>query len=254
MYSDITINNQILKIYHTQHRLGRPTIIFLHDSLGCIKLWRDFPEELGELTNCNILVYDRLGYGESAPFITIERDNDYLEKEADILNGLITLLQLKEVILFGHSDGASISLITAAKHPELIKGVIVEGAHIFVEEITLKGIREAEVAYKTTNLKERLQKYHGDKTDAVFMAWNTVWLSDTFRDWNIEHFLSKIVCPVMVIQGENDEFGSMAQLEGIVNQVSGRREKLIIPAIGHTPHKEAPQEVLEKSILFINKL
>lgn len=254
MYRDITVNSQELKIYHTQHREGRPTIIFLHDSLGCIKLWRDFPEKLGELTNCNILVYDRLGYGESAPFIMIERDNNYLEKEADILNGLITALQLKEVILFGHSDGASISLISAAKHPEFIKGVIVEGAHIFVEDITLKGIREAAIAYKKADLKERLQKYHGNKTDAVFMAWNTVWLSDAFREWNIEHFLSKITCPVMVIQGENDEFGSMAQLEGIVNQVSGKAEKLIIPNIGHTPHKEAPDEVLEKSMFFINKL
>src|SRR5262249_27231343 len=147
-----------------------PTIIFLHDSLGCIKLWRDFPKRLCKLTGCNGLIYDRQGYGESSP-VSAARNKDYLEKEADILSALIKRLALDRVILFGHSDGGSISLIAAAKHPEHIAAVITEGAHVFVESITLDGIRAAKGQYATTDLRQRLERYHGDKTDTVFSIW-----------------------------------------------------------------------------------
>lgn len=232
----------------------RPTIIFLHDSLGCIELWRDFPAKLGEATNCNVLVYDRQGYGQSSPFTNAERDNSYMEKEADVLNLLIEKCGIKNAILFGHSDGGSIALIAAAKYPANIRGLITEGAHIFVEDITLKGISEAAETYRSTNLKERLQKYHGDKTDAMFWAWAKTWLTDTFHSWNIEAFLPNIQCPVLVIQGIHDEFGTEAQIDGIINQVSGKAVKLMIPGIGHTPHKEAHDEVLKQSAGFIAEI
>ena len=136
----------------------KPTIVFLHESLGCTELWRDFPNKLGALTACNVQVYDRLGYGKSNPFITIKRGNDYIEIEADILREVLKVCNIDKAILFGHSDGGSIALIAAAKYPSHIMGIITEGAHIFVEDITLQGMREAVNAWHITNLKERLQK------------------------------------------------------------------------------------------------
>lgn len=254
MLKDFSINESVLRVNHIIKYQNRPTIIFLHDSLGSIALWRDFPEKLSETVNCNVLVYDRLGYGESAPFATIERDNDYLEKEADVLDLLISEVGLTDVILFGHSDGASIALITAAKYPLKIKGLIVEGAHIFVEEVTLAGISAAVAAYESTDLGIKLQKYHGNKTDSVFRAWTNTWLSNKFKSWNIENFLPQISCPVLVIQGEGDEYGSIKQVKGIIGQVSGKAMELIIPSIGHTPHKEAAEIVLESSASFIRDI
>lgn len=238
---------------HGNH-VDRPTIIFLHESLGSVELWRDFPKKLGKLTQCNVLVYDRQGYGKSAPFSFADRKTDYLEREADILKLLIEHWKLKDVILFGHSDGGSIALIAAAKYPSHIRGVITEGAHIFVEEITLQGIREAVKAFHATNLKQRLQKYHGDKTEAVFWAWANTWLSDEFRSWNIENFLPRINCPVLVIQGEDDKYGTRQQVNGIVSQVSGQATELIIPSTGHTPHREAKEVVLNHATSFIKQL
>ncbi len=249
---DIVVDGSVLRMHQTIIDQERPTIIFLHDSLGSIELWRDFPDQLGKATGCNVLVYDRQGYGKSSPFAGSDRKNDYLEIEADVLNQLIEQCRIKKVILFGHSDGGSIALIAAAKYPFRIMGIITEGAHIFVGDITLKGIKEAVHAYHTTDLKERLQKYHGDKTEAVFWAWAKTWLCEEYWSWNIEKFLPQIKCPVLVIQGENDQYGSLKQVKGIINQVSGEASELIIPSIGHTPHKEAGVLVLEHAASFIN--
>ncbi|NQX82775.1 MAG: alpha/beta hydrolase [Flavobacteriaceae bacterium] len=232
---------------------NRPTIVFLHDSLGCIDLWRDFPEKLGEMSRCNILVYDRQGYGKSCSFSYSERDNQYLEQEADILNDLLNYLNIDDIILFGHSDGGSIALITAAKYPKKIKGIITEGAHIFVEEITLKAINTVIGHYKETNLKSKLEKYHGEKTDDMFWAWASTWTTKEFEYWNIEGFLQDIKCPSLVIQGEDDEFGTLKQVEGIINGTKGYSEQLIIPNVRHTPHKEVPELILKKVSEFINE-
>lgn len=248
-----TSTGELAVLKHEDHP-GQPTIVFLHDSLGCIELWRGFPKKLGELANCNVLVYDRLGYGKSGDFSTSTRGNDYLEKEADVLREVLEMNNIDNAILFGHSDGGSIALIAAAKYPSPIQGVITEGAHVFVEEITLQGIREAVNAYHTTNLKEKLQKYHGDKTDGVFDAWTKTWLSDEYRSWNIEHFLPQIKSPALIIQGEKDEYGTLEQVNRIVSQVGGLAGKMIIPGVGHTPHKEAADVVLEQSAAFINKM
>lgn len=248
----IKISNGEIAMLHIGNFPGRPTIVFLHDSLGCIQLWRDFPNKLCEETQCNLLVYDRLGYGKSGSFTNTSRKNDYLEIEADVLSLLLQQQKINDAILFGHSDGGSIALIAAAKYPSQVKGAITEGAHIFVEEITLNGIRQAVESYRRTDMKERLEKYHGDKTDAVFSAWTGTWLSKEFKDWNIENFLPRIECPVLVIQGEKDEYGSLEQVTGIMLQVSGAANKLIIPSVGHTPHKDACEEVLRNAVVFID--
>jgi len=232
-----------------------PTIIFLHDSLGCIALWRDFPELLAQKSECNYLVYDRIGYGKSTTNLDLPyRDNNYHEIEADILISLIKDLKIRTPILFGHSDGGTIALIAAAKEPVLIKGIITEGAHVFVEELTLNGIREAENSFKNTNLRDKLYKYHGERVDEVVSAWINIWLDDRFRNWNIENFLSKIICPSLIIQGENDEFGTLYQVESIINQVAGTAEKLILPNLGHTPHKENQSLIIEQTAEFIKKI
>lgn len=243
------------KLYTAHHHSfeGKPVIVFLHDSLGCTQLWRDFPAKLSQATHCNILVYDRLGYGKSDPMLTHERPVNYMELEADLLNDLLAELHINNAILFGHSDGGTIALITAAKYPETVKAVICEAGHIFVEEVTLKGVYDAWDEYKTTNLPERLQKYHGDKVEMLFKAWTETWTREDYRSWNIEYLLKNIQCPLLFIQGEADEYGTLEQVEKTVNQVAGTSEKYIIPGTGHTPHKEVPEIVLNKAAAFIKQ-
>lgn len=233
---------------------GKPTIIFLHDSLGCIELWRDFPQKLGELTQCNVLIYDRQGYGKSCPFSYSKRDNLYLEQEADILNKLLNHWNIDKAILFGHSDGGSIALITAAKYPTKILGITTEGAHIFVEKVTIKGIEEAIVHYTKKDLKSKLEKYHANNTEEMFWAWASTWTSNEFKSWNIEKFLPLIKCDSLIIQGEDDEYGTLKQVERISSQTSGKSFQFIVPKVKHTPHKEVPEIILEKVKDFILQL
>ncbi len=232
----------------------KTTIIFLHDSLGCVELWRDFPKSIESICNCNVLSYDRHGYGKSSPFTVIQRNNDYLLTEAMILGKILDQLSLSRVVLFGHSDGGSIALLAAALFPEKITGIITEGAHVFVEKETIKGIKEAVRLFKNTNLKERLFKYHGEKTDAVFKMWTETWLSTSYKSWNIEKYLPKIKCPSLIIQGENDEYGTLEQVYSIVKNTTGESNSLILKNVGHSPHKENPQSVIEKVNQFLHKI
>ena len=177
-----------------------------------------------------------------------------MEKEADILINLLEEWKIEKPILFGHSDGGSIALIAAGKYPGKIKAIISEGAHIFVEDITLEGIKEATRLYDTTDLKTRLEKYHGDKTEQMFLAWTETWNSPAFRSWNIEHFIRSIECPSLIIQGEEDEYGTFCQVDGIVNNTKGKAEKIMLPNIKHTPHKEDPELLLTLSAKFIDQV
>lgn len=254
MENRLTINGDSIYYELKVSNENNPTIVFLHDSLGCVTLWRDFPQKIADATGCNILVYDRVGYGKSDPMSTDERLINYLELEADFLNLVLERLQIENPILFGHSDGATIALLAASKFPDKIKAIVVEAAHIFVDEMTLNGIATAKEAYAVTNLPERLAKYHGDKVNVIFNAWVDTWTRVDYRNWNIEHFLPGIICPLLFIQGDADEYGTMDQLEKTISQVSGMAEKYIVPNIGHTPHKEAPELTLNVTEKFINKV
>jgi pimeloyl-ACP methyl ester carboxylesterase len=199
------------------------------------------------------LVYDRWGYGDSEPF-TLPRKKSYLHDEA--LVSLPSVLQecgVGRAVLIGHSDGGSIALIYASKHPEGVRAVITEAAHVFVEDVTLEGIRKAVKDYTVTDLGTRLTRYHGDKTDRVFHGWADTWLSPDFRDWNIEAFLPGVCCPVLVIQGINDRYGTPAQVRAIERQVCGPSRPLLVPC-GHIPHAEAREKVLEEMARFIEGL
>lgn len=230
------------------------TLVFLHEGLGSIVQWRDFPANLSTATGLPALVYERWGHGSSDALDT-QRTIHYLHDEAFIsLPEVLKQTNINDAILIGHSDGGSIGLLFAAIHGIKTRGVITEAAHVFVEEVTVAGIRRAVELYETTDLKDRLYQYHKENTEKMFRAWADTWLSSSFRSWNIEGFLSQISCPLLVIQGEQDEYGTKAQMESIVKHVGGPAEGLIIPGCGHVPHHQAHERVLKEMTRFIRSL
>ncbi|WP_400193635.1 alpha/beta fold hydrolase [Hymenobacter sp. B81] len=232
----------------------RPWLVFLHDSLGCIALWRDFPVRLAAATSCHALVYDRRGYGQSAPLGEGPRPHDYHAAEVPDLWRVLDLHGIERAVLVGHSDGGTIALQAAALGPERVSGVVTEGAHVFVEEETLAGIRQARQLYQTTDLPARLARYHGPKTEAVFRAWTDTWLRPDFRSWNVEEYLPRVQCPVLVLQGAADEYGTWAQVDAITAQTGGPSRSERLPGVGHTPHKEAPAATLGLMTDFVNSV
>lgn len=228
-----------------------PALVFLHEGLGSIPQWRDFPAGLVNATGLPALVYERCGHGGSDP-LTLPRTVNYLHEEAlESLPEILEQCGMKDAILIGHNDGGSIALIFAAEHPHLARAVVTLAAHVFVEEETIKGIREAVKAFETSGLKKRLARHHGVKTEALFRAWCDTWLSPEFRVWNIETYLPKIRCPLLVIQGKDDEYATAAQVEAIARQVSGPVETLMIPGCAHVPHQQARELVLKEMAKFI---
>ncbi|MEM1321124.1 MAG: alpha/beta hydrolase [Bacteroidota bacterium] len=246
------IEQGTLHVEYVKKKAGAPTIVFLHDALGAVQTWRAFPERLAERTDCNYLAYDRQGHGKSSK-LTQQRDLDYLEVEARVLLDLLEEFAIGRAILFGHSDGGSIALIAAAQLQNKLLGVITEAAHLFVEPLTLAGIKEAKGSYAKGKLRAKLVRYHGTKTDDLFYAWADTWLADDFKDWNIEHLLPHITCPCLAMQGKDDQFGSVKQLQSIKNTHERNTIKLL-DNIGHNPHKEQPHLVLELAADFIKNL
>ncbi len=256
----IDVSSAILQVkkIDVQPPNDKPTIVFLHDALGSIAQWRDFPEILAARCGLNCLVYDRCGYGLSScgeradaelEFRPTVRPNDYLHQEADILEALLLKLGIRQPIIFGHSDGATIALLYAAKYKP--KAIISEAAHVFVEDITLEGIHET--LKNDTEIKEKLKKYHKNQAETIFNAWHQTWLSTTFQTWNIEKEITQITCPVCIIQGENDEYGTMEQVNKIQKAVNGFSEINMIKDCGHFPHLEKRDAVLNVVQGFILK-
>ena len=228
-----------------------PVLVFLHEALGCITQWRDFPESLAMATNCDALIYDRPGNGRSAP-LKSSRKPDYLSREAlEILPTLLQALNIPKVILVGHSDGASIALLFAAAFPEMTTAVICEAAHVFVEEITLKGIRAAVENYYQSDVPEKLARHHGKNTEPMVKAWYETWLSTAFRSWDITDVLPQITTPLLLLQGTDDEYGTTAQLEAIANGAQGSAEIHLLAKCGHTPHRQQREATLVKMTHFI---
>ncbi|HEX6827803.1 MAG TPA: alpha/beta hydrolase [Burkholderiales bacterium] len=228
-----------------------PTLVFLHEGLGSIAQWRDFPEALVARTGLPALIYDRRGHGGSDP-LDAPRTPHYLHREAlEVLPEVLARCDLEDVILVGHSDGGSIALLYASVHPQRARGAITEAAHVFVEEDTLAGIRAAGEAWRNTQLPEKLARYHGARTHALFHAWHDTWLTPEFRDWNIEDCLPGIRCPLLAIQGRDDEYATEAQVEAIARQAGGPVETLVVPHCGHIPHHQAREPVLEAMTRFV---
>jgi pimeloyl-ACP methyl ester carboxylesterase len=223
-------------------RPSRPTIIMLHEGLGSVALWKDFPQALADATGSGVLVYSRYGYGASDR-LAAKHQPDYMHHEGKIvLPALLAQFGIAKPILFGHSDGASIALIYAGTFPEAPLGLILEAPHVFVENISITSIAAAKIAYETTDLGQRLKPYHADP-DRTFWGWNDIWLDPRFRAWNIEDHLAAIRCPMLLIQGEDDEYGTRAQLDAIAAR-SSRAEILLLPKCRHSPHRDQKQATL----------
>jgi pimeloyl-ACP methyl ester carboxylesterase len=229
---------------------GHPTIVFLHEGLGSIAMWKDFPRRLAEAANCGALIYSRHGYGRSEP-LRSPRTPDFMHREAQsTLPDLLRKLAIESPILFGHSDGASIALIHASTHP--VRGAIVLAPHLFVEELSLASIREIQSNYASAEVRKKLARYHDDP-DSTFHGWSDVWLNPDFRAWNIEQVLPGIAAPVLAIQGLDDQYGSMQHLDRIASYVP-HAQLLKLPDCRHSPHIDQPDAVIEASVRFIEAL
>ena len=231
---------------------ARPTLVFLHEGLGSVSLWKDFPAQVAAATRCPAVVYSRYGYGGSdvleAPFAV-----DYMHREAlETLPELLAALGIERPVLVGHSDGASIALIHAGARDGLT-GLVALAPHVFVEDLSVRSIAEAKVAFETTELPEKLARHHADPR-RVFYRWNDIWLHPDFRRWNIEAFLPAVRCPVLAIQGVDDEYGTMAQVKAIARQVRGRCEIVTLEACGHSPHRDQPELTLAAIERFVGTL
>ncbi len=231
---------------------GKPTLVLLHEGLGCVTMWRDFPQKLAAETGCRFIVYSRAGYGHSEPY-TEPRTPRYMHREGEeMLPALLDALNIERPILIGHSDGGSIALIFAGAHPERPLGIAVMAPHEFVEEETLAGIRVAREAWAETDWPKKLARYHHD-APRVFSDWNDCWLSPAFHDWNIEDYLPKISCPVLAIQGEDDEYATMRQIDVIAEKVPGT-QLLKLAQCGHTPQRDQEAAVLAALAGFVSRL
>jgi pimeloyl-ACP methyl ester carboxylesterase len=231
-----------------------PTLVFLHEGLGSTSLWRDFPDRLTRETGCGALVYSRAGYGRSDP-VPLPRPVRFMHGEAVVLPRVLAAAGIREHILVGHSDGASISLIHAGSAPAPgLLGLILEAPHVFTEPHGLASIARMRESYRDTDLRERLARHHGDNVDVAFRGWNDVWLDPDFEAWNIEEYLPAIRVPMLVLQGEDDEYGTWAQVEAIQRRSGGPVETLAIPDCGHSPHREQPDVTLRAMREFVTRL
>jgi pimeloyl-ACP methyl ester carboxylesterase len=231
---------------------ARPTLVLLHEGLGSVAMWRDFPGRLAHATNCNAVAYSRAGYGRSDP-VTGPRGVRYMHDEAlRELPALLDALGVAHPVLVGHSDGASIALIHAGAGVRPVRALVAMAPHVMVEDLSIASIAAAKVAYETTDLRHRLARYHDD-VDGAFWGWNRIWLDPAFRDWSIEPDLPGIACPMLVIQGEDDEYGTMEQVRRIA-AAAADVDTLALSDCRHSPHKDQPEAVIEAITRFVDRL
>lgn len=266
-----------------------PTIVFLHEGLGCAEMWRNFPDRVAHETRCGALVYSRRGYGASDP-VPGPRPVRFMHDEAlQVLPPVIARFKLRDVILFGHSDGASIGIIYAGAYPRSVRGLVLEAPHVFVEPICIESISRIAKKFFTdgtgaerpldeesspqnprakdttlqgcipredemTGLRQKLARYHGANTDSMFKTWTEVWLNPEFLRWNIEEYLPRIEAPMLVIQGEDDEYGTLRQVDAVLSQARGPVEPLVLESCGHSPHRDRPEQVMSTTVQFIRRI
>ena len=242
-------------VLHQAHQVQRPPLVFLHEGLGSVAMWRDFPARVAQATGARTLVYSRYGYGQS-DLLASAHGTDYMHREAEeALPELLAALEIDHPVLIGHSDGASIALIHAGGGRWPVAGVVALAPHVFVEEVSIASIMAARDAAANTDLLARLGRYHRD-AEKTFRGWNDIWLHPDFRAWNIESYLPDIRCPVLAIQGEDDEYGTMAQVEAIASGATNSPgvEVLRLADCRHSAHKDQPEAVLAAIAAFLDAL
>lgn len=230
----------------------RPTLVLLHEGLGCVAMWRGFPQALSEATGCGVLVYSRQGYGGSSP-VPLPRPLSYMHDEAfNVVGGILDGQKIERAILVGHSDGASIAAIYAGGVADArVRALVLMAPHFFVEDVSVESIAEAKVAYETTDLRERLKRYHGDNVDCAFHGWNGAWLDPGFRAWDITEYLPSIRVPVLIVQGQGDEYGTAAQPRAAQQECMCPVEVALLPECGHAPFRDQPDKTLAAVVGFV---
>jgi len=249
MRSNLVVDGHSLEVAAIEARNSAlPTIVMLHEGLGSIAHWKDFPSKLARATGAGIFVYSRYGHGNSDPLIE-PRAVSYMHREAQlVLPEILRQANIERPVLLGQSDGASIAILYAGLFPEATAGLILEAPHVFVEEVTVSSIAQARLAYEETDLPRRLGRYHAN-ADSLFWGWNNIWLDPSFRDWNIEPSLDLIRCPVLVLQGALDEYGTLRQVEAIKHRVP-TASALILDDCKHAPHRDRPETTLAEIATF----
>jgi len=243
----------VRRIRPETHDPAAPAILLLHEALGAISMWRDFPEALARRFGREVIAWDRLGHGRSDPFPPGPRGTNY---HKDIAWGetaeLIAALDLSAPpILFGHSDGATIALVYAARHP--VAAVIAEAGHILVDARTIAGLRIARRAWQETDLPQRLARHHGDKTEALFRAWNDTWLRPDYADWSVADVVGDVQAPCLVIQGAEDDYAVPEHVGWIVDALSGPAEGELLANCRHIPHLERAEAVIDRMAVFLTR-
>ena len=233
------------------HATSRLPIVLLHEGLGSVSLWKTFPAKLAHRTGRRVLAYSRFGHGASDP-PRRPPTAGFMHDEADRLPRVLKAAGIDRAVVFGHSDGGSIGLIAAAAYPALIHALVLEAPHVFVEDISVASIAERAAAFANPDddFRERLARHHS-RVDVAFHGWSDVWLDPAFREWNLERCLPRISCPSLLIQGRDDCYGTLQQLDAIVRQVRGPTQRLVLGECGHSPHRDQPQHVLSAVARFL---
>ena len=249
----VTIAGRSLEYRHISCNSDQsPTLVFLHEGLGSISLWKDFPDRLAAACGCNAVVYSRYGNGFSDP-LTEPRRTDYMHREAlEALPEILARLSVRRFVLFGHSDGASIAILHEGMGPRNAVGMILCAPHVFVEDITLRNIQAAKIAYESGGLRARLARHHAD-VDRTFRGWNDIWLHPDFRTWNIENVLPNVRCPTLAIQGADDEYGTFEQIDRIAARAA-EVDVCKLPDCRHSPHRDQPDAVIGATVKFFRQL
>jgi len=246
---------ELQRVAPAHARADAPLLVFLHEGLGSLSMWRDFPQRLCDAAGVHGLVYSRPGYGRSTPRAADERwDVDFMHRQAhELLPALLAALHIdgkrQPLWLFGHSDGGSIALLHAARHRAQVAGVIVMAPHVSVEPKAIASIRQARDNYLRTDLKRRLARHHDDP-DSAFWGWNDIWLHEPFTRWNIEDEIGTIGCPVLALQGVDDEYGTLQQIHAIARRLP-HAQLVEIPQCGHSPHRDQPERVIAEVARFV---
>ena len=249
--SFVSVRGRSLEYRRIAAAADGPSLVFLHEGLGSVSQWRDFPERICNATGLPAIVYARYGHGQSE---VLQRPHgvDFMQREAlEYLPELLLQLGIERPILIGHSDGASIALIYAGSgHP--LRGLVAMAPHVFVEDISIEGIVAAKQAFESSDLPQKLARHHRDPVK-TFYGWNDVWLAPAFRSWNIERFLPGISCPLLAIQGYGDEYGTMAQVDAITRQAGAAVDVLRLDQCGHSPQKDQPEKVIQAIARFVQR-
>jgi pimeloyl-ACP methyl ester carboxylesterase len=230
-------------------------LVLLHEGLGCVSMWRDFPERLRAASGCSVFAWSRRGYGGSSP-APVPWPVDYMHDEArHWLPLVLKATGFDDVVLIGHSDGASIAAIHAGENPApALRGLVLMAPHFFVEDVSVASIEQARLAYEAGDLRRRLERHHGANVDGAFWGWNRIWLDPAFRDWDIQAPLRDIQVPTLLVQGADDEYGTLAQVEAAQAAIPAPLATVVLPECRHSPHRDQPDATVEAIAAFLSGL